>query len=64
MINIDPEKRPPVEQLLGKNIFKDFDLVAKKAILNGRFACSNPKLLKNSFVQSFQVIDNKDENKK
>ena len=64
MVRIEPEMRPRIDELIDKNIFKDFKLVSNKLLLNGRYACSNPGLLKNGFVQSFQVLDNKDDNKK
>ena len=64
MVKVDPAKRPSIDDLLVKSIFKDFKQVSSKLVLNGRFACSNPRLLKNGFVQSFQVLDNKDDNKK
>ena len=64
MVNVDPRNRPSVGNLLSRDVFKDFVEASKKIVLNGRYTNTNSSLLKNGFVQSFQVCDNKDENKK
>ena len=45
-------------------MFADFKTASTKKVFDGRYACTHVSLLKNGFVQSFQVLDNKDENKK
>ena len=50
--------------MLNKVLFADFKISSAKLVFDGRYACTQSSLLKNGFVQSFQVLDNKDENKK